>query len=214
MSQPPDHPKLYHILHVDRLPSIVAGDRLLCDALMLDRQGTGTTIGMGKIKQRRLNLRVETHPGLMVGACVPFYFCPRSVMLYLIHQANHADLAYRGGQGPIVHLELDLRRVVKWAEKHGLRWTFTLSNAGSFYFEERTASDDLGDINWEAVWVRHWAGPLMDGKQAEFLVEREVAWKLVSRIGVHSNAVGQRALRAIAGASHQPPVEVISDWYY
>ena len=29
-------------------------------------------------------------------------------MLYLIWQANHENLTYRGGQGPIVHLEANL----------------------------------------------------------------------------------------------------------
>ena len=36
----------------------------------------------------------------------------RSVMLYVIDKANHPNLAWRGGQGPIVHIEADLREVV------------------------------------------------------------------------------------------------------
>lgn len=215
MMPPPANPKLYHIVHVDRLPSIVAGGALNCDAVMVNQLGTGTTIGMSRIKDRRLReLSLATHPGLMVGECVPFYFCPRSVMLYLLHQGNHPDLTYRGGQDPIVHLELDLRRLVRWADSQGLRWTYTLSNAGSYYFEERSSLDDLGDINWQAIAARQWAGALMDGKQAEFLVEREVAWELVDHIGVHSNAAGQQALKAIAGATDRPPVEIKGDWYY
>jgi len=49
MTPPPANPKLYHIVHMDRLPSILADGRLLCDAVMAERPGTGTTIGMGKI---------------------------------------------------------------------------------------------------------------------------------------------------------------------
>ncbi len=214
MTQPLANPKLYHIVHVDRLASIVADGSLQCDAVMMNRSDTGTTIGMSKIKQRRLALELTSQPGVHVGQCVPFYFCPRSVMLYLLWQGNHPDLSYRGGQGPIVHLELDMHRLVRWAGSQGLRWAFTLSNAGSSYFEERSGLDDLGDINWQAVAARQWAGALMDGKQAEFLVEHEVAWSLVDRIGVQSNSIGQRALQAIAGASHQPKVEIKSDWYY
>ena len=58
---------------------------------------------------------MKCRPGLNVGDCVPFYFCPRSVMLYLIHRANHPELDYRGGQGPIVHLEADLHEAANWA---------------------------------------------------------------------------------------------------
>ena len=52
-------------------------------------------------------------------------------------RANHPSLAYTGGQEPIVHLEADLHQTVAWAEQNRLRWAFTLSNAGSYYFEDR-----------------------------------------------------------------------------
>lgn len=129
----PAEPKIYHIVHVDRLQSIVEDSWLWCDAEILRRSPPGTTIGMNKIKQRRLNeLTLTSHQNLKVGDCVPFYFCPRSIMLYLIYQANHTELCYRGGQGPIVHLEADLRQTITWAEEHDQRWAFTLSNAGAY----------------------------------------------------------------------------------
>jgi len=97
-------PKIYHIVHVDRLAPILASGGLLCDAEIVQANAAGTTIGMSGIKQRRLNeLRLTSHPDLHVGACVPFLLLPTSVMLYLIYQANHLELSYRGGQGPIVH---------------------------------------------------------------------------------------------------------------
>src|SRR3990170_3248836 len=97
----PDAPKIYHIIHVDRLPSIIEEGWLWCDAEVVQRQPPGSTIGMDGIKRRRLNeLTLSSHPGLHVGDCVPFYFCPRSIMLYLIYQANHIELDYRGGQVP------------------------------------------------------------------------------------------------------------------
>lgn len=211
---PPAKPKLYHIVHVDKLPSIIADGRLLCDATMANRANAGTVIGMTDIKQRRLQLPVKCHPGLHVGDCVPLYFCPRSVMLYLIHQANHPELTYRGGQGPIIHLELDLRQVVTWADAQALRWAFTLSNAGSFYFEDRSDLGNLHEIDWDAVNARSWTGGLKEGKQAEFLVEKEVPWGLVERIGVLSHGVAQRVGGSLAGASNHPPIEIRNDWYY
>lgn len=74
---------------------------------------------MEEIKRRRRTMPLDSRPGLHVGECVPFYFCPRSVMLYMLHKGNHPQLAYQGGQGPIVHLEADLRNVVAWAESAG-----------------------------------------------------------------------------------------------
>jgi hypothetical protein len=151
MSQPPANPKLYHIVHVDRLASILSDGNLLCDAIMANRPGTGTTIGMHKIKERRLTLPLTSRPGLLVGQCVPFNFCPRSVMLYLLHMGNHPDISYRGGQGPLIHLEMDMNRVVQWAEAQGRLWAFTLSNAGAYYFEDRCDLNSLDEVNWQAV---------------------------------------------------------------
>mgnify|MGYP002685313558 CR=1 FL=1 len=42
----PPQPKIYHIAHVDRLPSIVADGFLWCDAEIVRRMPPGTTIGM------------------------------------------------------------------------------------------------------------------------------------------------------------------------
>jgi hypothetical protein len=210
----PAQSKIYHIVHVDRLASIVADDCLWCDAEIVRRAPPGTTIGMTNIKQRRLSeLTLSSHPELYVGDCVPFYFCPRSVMLYLIHQANHPDLTYRGGQGPILHLEADLHAVVAWADRHGCRWAFTLSNAGSRFFEDRCDLDCLDEIDWNAVQANNWK-LCKEGKQAEFLLERSFPWQLVTRIGVHSRTIAQQVAHALPTGGHRPPVEIRSEWYY
>ena len=100
MTTPPARPKLYHITHVDNLRKIVADGALRSDAAIIARGGSVQAIGMSDIKRRRVEeLEVACHPGTKVGEYVPFYFCPRSVMLYVIHCANHPELTYRGGQG-------------------------------------------------------------------------------------------------------------------
>lgn len=40
----PARPKIYHIAHVDRLASILAGECLLCDGEIRRRAPSGTTI--------------------------------------------------------------------------------------------------------------------------------------------------------------------------
>jgi hypothetical protein len=210
----PTNPKIYHIVHVDRLPSIIENGRLWCDAVIVGRFNSGTTIGINNIKVRRLNeLTLTSHPDLHVGECVPFYFCPRSVMLYLIDQGTHPDLDYRGGQGPIVHLEADLRQTVAWADARDQRWAFTLSNAGSRYFEDRCNLAQLAEIDWDAVQSNKWAG-CSEGKQAEFLIEQEFPWDLISRIGVLNLRVQAQVTTALGAASHRPLVAVKPEWYY
>lgn len=210
----PANPKIYHIVHMDRLPSILQEGGLLSDAQMLNRPGCGTVIGMNNIKQRRLNeLKLTCYPDIYVGQCVPFYFCPRSVMLYLLHCGNHCELTYRGGQQPIIHLESDLYRTVQWAEQQGNRWAFTLSNAGSYYFEDRNDLSQLGEINWDAVAAQNWTAH-KDGKQAEFLIEGRFPWELVDRIGVYSQQVATLVIQMLQAAAHKPCVEILKGWYY
>ena len=209
----PAKPKIYHIAHVDRLPSIVADSCLWCDATIAQHNSPGTTIGMNVIKQRRLQLLLKSHSDLHVGDCVPFYFCPRSVMLYLIYQANHVDLAYRGGQDLIVHLEADFYASIEWAEANKQRWAFTNSNAGSYYFEDYCDLNNLSEIDWKAVQARIWQGRT-DNKQAEFLLENRFPWHLIERIGVYSDTAYQQAANALPVDGHRPTIKINRKWYY
>lgn len=212
---PPAQPKIYHIAYVDRLPSIIADGALWCDRRIIGRPGGGTVIGMGTIKQRRLTLPVHPHLFTYVGDYVPFYFCPRSIMLYVIHCANHPELDYRGGQEPIVHLEADLNRVVAWADAEGRRWAFSLSNAGARYAQFRASLAELDQINWDAVAARDFRpADIKEAKQAEFLVHDTFPWHLVDRVAVYGRSIAQQAQNAMQGTAHRPMVEIRRDWYY
>lgn len=107
----------------------------------------------------------------------------------------------------------DLGAAVAWAEGHEHRWSFTLSNAGSYYFEDRSDLSQLTEIDWDAVQATDWQAR-KEEKQAEFLIEDRFPWELVSRIGVRSQKVHDRVSTIIQSANHKPPVERIPDWYY
>jgi hypothetical protein len=210
------HHRIYHITHVGNLPAILAADGLLSDRsiheLPVERQPK--SIAMSHIKQRRLHeLQVPVHPGSYVGDDVPFYFCPRSVMLYILAQGRHPDLAYGEGQEPIVHLEAYVEEAAAWAESQALGWAFTLSNAGARTAEFRSRLEELGDLDWEAIRSRYWQD-CRDAKQAEFLVRQRFPWHLVRQIGVRSQATQRLVTTTLEAAKHRPPVEVRSGWYY
>lgn len=210
----PIEPKICHIVHVDRLSSVIGDGHVWCDAHIKRHGAPGTTIGMNNIKQRRLTNALQSHPSLHVGDCVPFYFCPRSVMLYLIHMRNHPELEYRGGQDPILHLEADVRQTVAWASRNKRRWTFTTSNAGSFYFDDYSDLSQLHKIDWDAVRANQWAGERKLSKQAEFLIEYSFPWKLISRIGTNSLETYRQAVKLVQSSTHRPAVEIKPGWYY
>lgn len=207
----PAQPKIYHIVHVDNLPSIVSDGFLLADSLIGQRK-RGAIIGNSEIKASRLNLPVNCHPGTCVGDYVPFYFCPRSVMLYVISKRNHPNVMYRDGQEPIVHLMADLHEAVAWADKANVRWAFTPINAAAraadFYCDLR----QLHVLDWRAIRATQWAS-CRDHKMAEFLMYERFPWFLVRGVGVRSSGVGAQVLAAMP-RDHRPPVKVKTGWYY
>ena len=160
-------------------------------------------------------LEVDRQPGTKVGDYVPFYFCPRSVMLFVIHRANHPELTYRDGQGPIVHLEADLHAVVQWAKESGRRWAFSLSNAGAYYTEFRSRLDELDQLDWQVIAATDFRpAEVKERKQAEFLLHGRFPFELIERIGVRSADIQERAATALAGTRHRPPIEVHREWYF
>lgn len=215
MSEPPANPRIYHITHVDNLSSILAAGGMESDAKRARLSKENTNIGMMEIKKRRLVLDVPCHPGAKVGEYVPFYFCPRSIMLYLIHMGNHPELGYTGGQKPIVHLEADLHAVIAWADSNRHPWVFTKSNAGAFYTLFYNQPDQLKEVNWEAVSAQDFRDPMIkEGKQAEFLLFDHCPWGLIQRVGVMDEGIKKQVKEIIGGNKHQPIVSVQSDWYY
>jgi len=214
----PDTIRIYHIVHIDRLASIIKDGFIWSDTVTRERHSAGTTIGMDAIKNRRAHVRLSCYPDLFVGNCVPFYFCPRSVMLYLFYKNNHPDITYYGGQEPILHLVFNLKQAADWALRNNKRWVFTDTNAGSFYFNDYNDMNQLHMIDWNAVQAADWQN-CREQKQAEFLVEDKISWNLIESIGVFSRVQLDQANRIIHSSAqlyteHQPAVRVMKNWYY
>ena len=215
VSAPPANPKIYHITPVSNIPQIINDGELRSDALMAAIGGPPVAIGMSSIKARRMRLPVKCRPGTVVGEYVPFYFCPRSVMLYLIYRGNHRDLAYRGGQDPIVHLEADLGASIAWANASGRDWSYSTSNAGSFYAQFGCDSAGLHRIDWASVAnTDNRNVDVKEGKQAEFLVKSSFPWVLIDRIGVRTQATSVAVRAALRNAAHQPRLQIMPGWYF
>jgi len=216
MSEPPDNPKIYHITHVDNLDAIVHAGEILSDARRLASPTDCTIIGMSNIKRRRLEeIEVSCHPGTRVGDYVPFNFCPRSIMLYILYMANHPDLTYRGGQRPIVHLQADLHTVIQWARDARRLWAISDRNAGSHLAEFYNSYDDLSMVDWQAVASNDFRRmDIKEGKQAEFLIYESFPWELVECVGVFDSEMKSQTDEAIGSACHKPLVKTERGWYY
>lgn len=216
MVRVPANPKIYHITHLRNLPQIVEAGVLWSDARRIELGLDCEVVGMSNIKHRRREeLEVHCHPGTTVGQYVPFYFGPRSIMLYILHMGNHPELNYREGQRPIVHLQADLMATVRWAQANQVRWSFSDRNAGGYLAHFYQSLDDLDKVNWAAVAATDFRDIVVrEGKQAEFLVYESFPWKLVEKVGVLDGVVAQAVEEVVSCATHSPVVSVESAWYY
>jgi len=191
------------------------GDNVIwSDAKRIERNMACEIVGMNEIKRRRLHeLEVECYKGTMVGEYVPFYFCPRSVMLYILHKGNHQSINYHEGQGSILHLQADLRIAVEWADEHNIKWAFSDRNAGIRFANFYNNLANLDKIDWQAVMAKDFRNPLIkEGKQAEFLMYESFPLELVEKIGVCNIRIRDEVMQQLGGVSL--PVEIEADWYY
>lgn len=206
---------IYHITHINNLPKIIASGNLYSDAECLVNAVDCNKIGMNRIKYRRLHeIVVHPHAPRKVGEYVPFYYCPRSVMLYLIY-SRHPELEYKGGQEPIVHLRIKLSNVLQWAERTGKQWAGSKSNAGSYMAQFFNSVDELSKLNWENIAKRDWRqSEVKEAKQAEFLVHKDFPWELVEGIATFNEAYHIQLQQILATAAHKPMTKVVNNWYY
>lgn len=200
---------IYHITHVDNLEGIVREGRLWCDAQGMARNLGNTNIGYSHIKARRMRHAVTVAAGGTLGNYVPFNFCPRSVMLYVVSQ-GHED--YREGQRSIVHLVSSIDSVLAT----GMPWFFTDRHADLGYANQYDVPEKLDQVDWSVMPARQWGGDtdLKEKRQAEFLVHDCCPWEAIEIIGVMDQEIAARVQATLAGVGHRPRVEVHRDWYY
>lgn len=212
----PKNQKIWHITHINNLPGILEQGVLWSDAKRLALGFDCEIVGMSKIKQRRLQqLTVDCHLLTRVGDYVPFYFCPRSVMLYILYKGDSPDLHYKGGQEPMVHLQVDLERVIAWAESSSIRWAFSDRNAGASLATFSCDKNELTGLDWRAIENPDFRNAnVKEGKQAEFLIHESFPWELVEEIGVLNSKIAGDVKAKIATAQHQPKITVRRDWYF
>lgn len=211
------NPSAYHITHEGNLAALFKTGFLYSDSQLRLMGAQHIVIGYVHTKNNRLNTVIPQCPDLTTGDCVPFYLCPRSVMLYVIWCANSPQLAIRCGQRPVVHLRFNLRKVYEWAKENRLRTFVTNANAAALQAEIFDDISALALLDWDSIDARDWRdGAVKSMKESEFLVENRVPLELLEEIGVidesHQKVVndivsGHPELRHVS-------VNIQKDWYY
>ncbi len=204
---------IYHITHVDNLPAILAAGALWSDSRLRAMSAEPKNIAHSHIKERRERTAVSVAPHGVVADYVPFYFCPRSPMLYAFKGGMVSSAA--GTQQDILHLVLDAESLIG----DGLACVHTDGNAASQPLRFYSGVEGFDRLRWDVIQSWSWRDTPDDNdrkrsKQAEFLVHDMVPWPFVQSIGAMTEATRDRAIAAMGSAAHRPPVTLQPDWYY
>ena len=205
--------RIYRIVHLDNLPLLLEQGGIWCGNEIALRGLDYKTIGNKDLTQSRSSSPVPCGSGGNLNDYVPFYFSPRSVMLYLIDKRHSST--YGGGQEPILHLVTTVEAIAK-AE---LSYAFTDPHA---YVHTRQIYDDLthlDKLDWNTIRSKEWHNIESDPdrkerKMAEFLVYRFVPWTLIQGIGVFSQSYKEDVTIILERFGANTPVQIKQSWYY
>lgn len=199
--------KVSHITHIDNLGSILAQGCLWSDSKRIELGLVNQNIGYSHIKQRRLVRPVNVAGGGTIGQYVPFNFCPRSVMLFVIHK-GHPD--FQDGQDRVLHLISDID-TIRLSNQHCF---FTDIHADLDYAEQIDDFDRIGELDLQRIINEKYWQDFKEEKQAEFLAFELVQWVSIQQIGVKTQSIADEVNALLHGAQHKPEVLVRPEWYY
>jgi len=209
---PPLDRDILHFTHLSHLPTIMSEGCLLADSLVGER--LQNEVGDRGIKDARRRLDVTCGPGGHPCDYVPFYFAPRSPMLYKIAVGGVPH--YQDGQDPLVYLRSTIGDVIRV----GLPWVFSNGNCGAYlteYFQNLGVID--AKIDWPLQYATRWNSNADDPtratrRAAEFLVHSVMPWSLVREVVVRNAETGSLVAQLLNAAGHQRSVTVRPEWYY
>lgn len=203
---------VYHFTRVEHLSTIVERG-LLCDARAAEV--LQVEVGNRGIKAQRARRVVPVAPGGVVADYVPFYYAPRSPMMFAIHCGNVPT--YSEGCDRLVYLVRTLERL------HAAQLTVvgTDRNAVLEIADfSRELAEMVGLVDWPLMKARYWSNTEEDPdrrerRQAECLVHRLVPWSLIDTVVAKSEPVAAevRAVLARIG-SDQPRISVRPGLYF
>jgi hypothetical protein len=156
----------------------------------MQQQGIGyTDLANQSIQSRRARVMVPCGAGGTLTDDVPFYFAPRSPMLYAIHQGNVPT--YFEGQESVVYLVSTVEAV----RQANLSFAFTDGHVIMALTQCFDDPADLNQVDWQVMTLKYWFGTPKDN---------DLLW----------NAARTQATTAsrVSGASILPLAAHYRDW--
>lgn len=199
--------KIFRITHIDNLQLIVDNGLVCPNAQNADENYRH--IGYRQLISQRGGRRVPVSPGGVLNDYVPFYFAPRSPMLFTINQGN---TEFQGPQHEIIYLVSNIASVS--AANHP--FVFTDAHAHAFIAEFYNNLTYLNNVSWNIMNAHYWKDYIDGGqlRMAEFLVYQFVPVSCILEIGVMNQQVKTTVEEILNQNQLNIPVNVNQYWYF
>jgi hypothetical protein len=205
---------IMHFTHVRNLPGILAAGCLQTDSLVNHGSALQVEAADLEIKAKRQAIRIRLSPYGCVADYVPFYFAPRSPMLYKLAKGGVPN--YTDGQDPPIYLVSTVETVAR----AGLQCLFSDGNCAAAVTQ---VSGDLTQfesmVDWEVMGAQRWNNTAEDGdrmrrRMAEFLVYERLPIGCVAGIAVRTDGAKEQVDAILAAQGVSLPVWARPGWYF
>jgi hypothetical protein len=205
---------IMHFTHVTNLPGIFATGCLQADNLVDRSSALQVEAADLDIKMVRKSMQVPLAPYGCVADYVPFYFAPRSPMLYRLHKGGVPN--YTDGQESLVYLVSCAEAVAAT----GASFVFSDGNCASTVtcFDSDLARIE-SVVDWEVMRAQMWVNTADDPdrrrrRMAEFLVHQRVPIECLSAVVVCRDTMKELVEGLLASYGVELPVSVRPGWYF
>lgn len=199
---------LYHLTHINNLQSILQQGNLWSHALVRKNAISYKDVANQDVQTRRERTKIPIGVVGSLHEYVPFYFAPRSPMLYALCMQQIP-------QNDIVYFMTNKEMIQQYCSSFVFTDAHAIRRLTNFY----TQLSDLNKIDWELMKASQWADTDDDPnrkarRQAEFLVYNEVPLSACLGFAVYSNPAKRKVEEMLQDADITLPVAVRKSFYF
>jgi hypothetical protein len=196
---------LFRITHIENLPHIFKHGLVTANSKHINK--AFRQIGDVTMIDYRKDLDAPNPPGGKFVEYIPFYFGPRSPMLYQI--ATGWEDIEQIEQEKIAYIVSSFDKI----KESKIPFFYSNGHARSDTSDKYTHEKNLDKLDWEAIYTRKWKSDASDlrrqmKKQSEFLVKQNVPVTCFEYIGVFNEAAHEKVLALLKAADLDLEVKI------
>jgi hypothetical protein len=170
-------------------------------------------IGHQQLINDRGGTIVRVVPNGVLNDYVPFYFAPRSPMLYSISRGNVAG--FNGNQTDVAYIVCNIRSI----QVVDRPFVFTNAHAYIALSTHYNNIQDLNNVDWNIMNSRYWNSTIddpgrMSRRMAEFLVYQFVPVSCILEVVLFNQQKLGYVNQLITELNLNIPARICRDWYF